>query len=251
MAFDPATFKRLFWSSLMLIGNICTRQQFKAKGVDNLFITHGADEGWRIKAGFPDMNASDAMRQVNNWMQGIHKYHPERSLPIALDVLVSLADSGSIVTHQDRQTAAHLAAKIAEFLQPPSQTPAARKGQQHQRVVDVASSYYASGHYGSAVHRAYEALIAAVKDKAGRPDLEGRDLMFQAFSEKTPILRISDDPAIQEGYKFLFAGAIGAIRNPHAHTSEESLSEEEAIEMLAVCSHLFRVLDSSARVQAS
>jgi uncharacterized protein (TIGR02391 family) len=249
MAFDPATFKQLFWSSLMLIGNICTRQQFKAKGVDNLFLTHGADEGWRIKAGFPDMNASDAMRQVNNWMQGIHQYHPERSLPIALDVLVSLADSGSIVTHQDRQAAAHLAAQIAEFLRPPVQAPA-RKGQ-HQRVVDAASSHYASGHYSSAVHRAYEALIVAVRDKAGRPDLDGRDLMFQAFNEQNPILHISDDPAIQEGYKFLFAGAIGAIRNPQAHTTEESLSQEEAIEMLTVCTHLFRVLESSTQVQCS
>jgi hypothetical protein len=73
--------------------------------------------------------------------------------------------------------------------------------------------------------------------------------MFQAFSETTPILHISDDPGVQAGYKFLFAGAIGAIRNPQAHTPEESLSEEDAIEMLAVCSHLFRVLDNSIAVQ--
>ena len=113
------------------------------------------------------------------------------------------------------------------------------------------SSHYASGHYSSAVHRAYEALIVAVRDKAGRPDLDGRDLMFQAFNEQNPILHISDDPAIQEGYKFLFAGAIGAIRNPQAHTTEESLSQEEAIEMLTVCTHLFRLLESSTQVQCS
>src|SRR5215207_7943771 len=98
MAVDPEKFKRLFWQSLMLIGNICTRRQSKTTGVDNLFLTHGAEEGWRMKASFPDIRASTAMLQVNNWMQGIHQYHPERTLPIARDVLVSLSASGSIVT---------------------------------------------------------------------------------------------------------------------------------------------------------
>lgn len=229
----------------MLIGNICDRQKFKVKGVDNLFLTHGAQHEWLIKAPFPDMYAGDAMRQVNNWMRGIVKYHPELALPIARDVLVSLSDSGSIVTHDDRKHAANLAAKIMALLQPPSQVPA-HPGQ-HPRVIAVAQSYWASRHFSSAVHRAYEALIAAVKDKAGRSDLDGRDLMFQAFNEDKPILVASENREEQKAYKFLFAGAIGAIRNPQAHTAGESLSEEEGIEMLTICSHLFRVLENSTK----
>ena len=190
MAKDPetfsATFQSLFWSSLMLIGHICTRQQFTAKGVNTLFLTHGAEDGWRVKAAFADMNASAAMRQVNNWMQGIHQYLPDRSLMIAHNVLVSLSEASSIVTSQDRQTATSLDAKILAFHHPPSQTPP-RTGQ-HQHVLAAAQSHWHSRHFSSAVHRAYEALLSAVKDKSGRHDLDGRDLIFHVFNEDKPML---------------------------------------------------------------
>jgi uncharacterized protein (TIGR02391 family) len=248
MQITPEEYKRLFWQTLMLIGNICSRQSFTTKGVNNLFTTHGAEEGWRIKASFPDIRASTAMLQVNNWMRGIHEYQPGRTLPIARDILASLADSGSIVAHQDRVTAARLVERIDQAM---GRIPKSGTSQQHQKVIDTAASLFASGHYSRAVQRAYEALMAAVREKAERPDLEGRNLMFQVFSEVTPILRISQDVAVQEGYKFLFAGAIGAIRNTQTHTAKENLSANEAVEMLTVCSYLFRVLDNATKVETS
>jgi uncharacterized protein (TIGR02391 family) len=246
MASDQQEYQRVFWNCLMLIGNICDRQKLTAKGVDSLFQAHGADERWLIDAPWPDMRGSAAMRHVSNWMRGIAQYHPDRVIPIARDVLTSLADSGSIVAHQDRETAAGLVTRINKLLGVLPDTPAYRL--YHQRVVDVASSYYASGHFASAVHRAFEALIQAVQIKSGRSDLSGRDLMFQVFSESKPLIRISENKDVQDNYKFLFAGAVGAIRNPQAHTADDLLTESEAIEMLTICSHLFRILDQSSKV---
>lgn len=242
--------KRLFYDSVFLIGGICCRANFTEVGVDNLFETHGAESGWVTDLPFPDIRASKVMIRVHNRMQGIAKYHPALALTVARDVLESLAGNGSIVSYQDRRYAANLVTKIEAYAGLQSSSPKASPTYVFdQRVIDAAQSRYYSGLYVDAVHRAFEALIEAVQAKAKRPDLEGRDLMFQVFSEKKPILKVSDKPAIQEGFMFLFSGAIGAIRNPHAHSSANSMPGIEAYEMLVVCSYLFRILDQAVKVE--
>lgn len=238
---------RVVWTSMMLIGNICKRESYSVDAVNQLFITHGADERWFVEAGFPDINAGKAMRQVHGWFTGIERYAPDSTLSIAYAILIDLASSSSIVAHQEKIAARSVIGRIQLLSGMPSSTQASQ--QQDQRVTDAAGSLFASRHYSSAVQRSYVALVNAVKDKADCPSRDGRDLMFHAFRATDPILRLSDEQAVQEGYMYLFAGAVGAIRNPASHTAAETLTAEEAVEMLTYCSLLFRFLDRSQKVR--
>lgn len=60
----------------------------------------------------------------------------------------------------------------------------------HPRVLEVAGSLAASGHYRQAVLDSFIALIVDVKKKSGL-GVDGVPLMMQAFSEKNPILKFA------------------------------------------------------------
>ena len=51
----------------------------------------------------------------------------------------------------------------------------------------------------------------------------------------------------QEGFKFLFMGMMGALRNPGGHGQSPNYSEEESYEALAFLSFLSRRLDVAER----
>lgn len=106
--------------------------------------------------------------------------------------------------------------------------------------------------YASSLARgeAFKALSSRVKEITGS-ELDGRDLMAQAFRPNSPLLLLASaggsrtSENIQTGYQFLFMGAMAAIRNPHAHEPAEDLIENEALEGLAFASFLMRRLDDA------
>lgn len=120
----------------------------------------------------------------------------------------------------------------------------------HDRVVKTAKGRCEAGHYADAVEASLKELNSAVKalvKKTTGKELDGADLMHQAFSPKNPIIVLDDlgtesGRNQQMGYMEIFAGAITGIRNPKAHENV-TITKERAIHHLFLASLLFSRLD--------
>lgn len=125
----------------------------------------------------------------------------------------------------------------------------ARLAALHPQVLDVAEQYVLSEHYGAAVFEAAKAMTNRVKTMTGRAE-DGTPLMQQVFSTDSPDLILGDlvsqsGRSTQEGFRFIFAGAVQAIRNPSAHEPFEALDLNQALEYLGLISLLMRKLDNA------
>lgn len=128
--------------------------------------------------------------------------------------------------------------------------------QLHPLVKEVSASLYRDGHYAQAILEAFKAVNSHVKTKTRRPDLDGRDLMAKAFRKEAPILRLTplatqSDMDEQEGFMFLFMGAMAGIRNPKAHDNVSQPDQHRALEYLALASLLCRRVDESTLEEAA
>lgn len=124
--------------------------------------------------------------------------------------------------------------------------------QLHPLVKEVSGALYRNGHYAQAILEAFKAVNNLVKEKARRPDLDGRDLMAKVFRKEAPTLKLTplatpSDRDEQEGFMFLFMGAMAGIRNPKAHDNVSQPDQHRALEYLALASLLCRRVDESTR----
>ena len=141
-------------------------------------------------------------------------------------------------------------AKVRENALPlPPPPPVIDEIRLHSRVRAVSTQLFKDKHYRQAILQACLALNEAVQQRSGRSDLDGVSLMNHVFSLKTPILQFSGHPDEQQGYMWLFSGMTMAIRNPRAHKvgEEEDLDANDALELLALISALFRALDGALK----
>lgn len=72
--------------------------------------------------------------------------------------------------------------------------------------------------------------------------------MAKAFSERNPIIKLNplktqSDMDEQEGFRFLYQGAMKGIRNPKGHDTVKLKDKNKALEYLAFISLLFRRVD--------
>jgi uncharacterized protein (TIGR02391 family) len=123
----------------------------------------------------------------------------------------------------------------------------------HELVVEAAGHLFRQGHYDEAVERGFKKLASRVKKMTKRRDVDGVELMNQAFSVDRPILRLNPlqnkfDRGEQVGWMNLFAGAMGALRNPVAH--DTPLTQQEALDRLTIISLLNFRLDAAKRSRA-
>ncbi|MCL5958663.1 MAG: TIGR02391 family protein [Chloroflexi bacterium] len=121
----------------------------------------------------------------------------------------------------------------------------------HPEVAGKCMKQYENGDYEEAVLNASKALIQLLKDKSGRYDLDGDDLVNQVFSEKKPVLVFGDLGSktwrdYHLGMTYLFKGAVAAIRNPRAHSFVGD-SAEEALEYIGLLSLLAKRLDEARK----
>ena len=77
-------------------------------------------------------------------------------------------------------------------------------------------------------------------------------MMMAVFERAKPILRINagktqSDGDEQDGYKFIFAGAMLGIRNPRSHLHDVNDEAAVAIEMLVLANHLMRVTERAVK----
>lgn len=91
----------------------------------------------------------------------------------------------------------------------------------HPSVAGVALELFDDGHYSQATFEAYKLLDKTVHTLSGVNE-SGFKLMMAAFAEGSPKIKLTDLSSQSEideqvGYKFIFAGAMSAIRNPRGH----------------------------------
>lgn len=119
-------------------------------------------------------------------------------------------------------------------------------------ALSSARSNFALGDYETASFAAMKAVEVEVRRVAGLPnELLGVNLMRKAFSPKEGALR---DPEAEGGEQQatadLFAGAIGAYKNPASHRAVQFDDPVEAAEVIQLADLLLRIVQrAEARLQ--
>ena len=222
------------------IATICKRS-YQLFGIDELFIRSGCESHWYVPPFAPDPR-SDRMNQVLGWLDSILVYAPSQEIAIVQTVCEHMLAKPSI-TDAVRST---IRAWLGLLSQPvPATDNPLDRYDLHPTVRRVAGPLVAGKHLNQALLNVCIALNNAVQDVAVQPTLDGSALMQRVFSPNNPILRCAQDTTEQQGWMFLFTGAIMAIRNPRAHRLLDDLTETEAMEWLIFLSALFRALDTA------
>jgi uncharacterized protein (TIGR02391 family) len=118
----------------------------------------------------------------------------------------------------------------------------------HPRIEKVSKELFDDGHYAQATFEAFKLLDNEVQHVAKSGD-SGTKLMMGVFGGVSPTIRLTrmtsaSEKDEQEGYKFLFAGSMLAIRNPRGHTVGLADSLGECLDHLTLASLLLRRLEA-------
>jgi uncharacterized protein (TIGR02391 family) len=117
----------------------------------------------------------------------------------------------------------------------------------HPRIADKAYAALQRGDYVTAARDAFTDVEIYVREVAGLTlDDIGTDLMRTAFNEKSG--RLSDQSlpkAERESFAHLFAGAIGAFKNPHSHRAVTMDDLREAQRQVLLATHLLCIVDAA------
>jgi uncharacterized protein (TIGR02391 family) len=126
----------------------------------------------------------------------------------------------------------------------------------HPRILAAAQDLFLNKHYPEAIGRAAKELNRMVRDRAGRVRDDGVAMMHQIFSDtegnadRLVVGSLDEDwqRDRQYGLKFMMAGCQAGIANVDKHGELLVQSELEALECLAVVSHLARQVDRTIRI---
>lgn len=123
----------------------------------------------------------------------------------------------------------------------------------HHRIETKARIQFAIGAYGSAVFEAFKDLEVRVRTACGYSNnVVGDSLMRQAFSpDKGPLRDPKLVPGEQRAIMELFAGGIGAFKNPLSHRAVDFDDPTIAAEQLLFADLLHRMLDSFIDVDSA
>ena len=122
----------------------------------------------------------------------------------------------------------------------------------HPDIQRVSEKLYRDGSYAEAACNAFIEINARVKklyqmlcpDDVNPPD--GQTLMNKVFADKEPVIETADRSTqtgkdIHTGTRFLFAGAMAALRNPKSHENN-TIEKDDAMRRLIFASMLmFRI----------
>jgi uncharacterized protein (TIGR02391 family) len=119
----------------------------------------------------------------------------------------------------------------------------------HPKIRQVASKYLDSNLMSVAVFEALKTISVRVKEMSGL-DIDGYDLMAKSFRDDNPPIELDDltsqsGKSVHAGFRYLFMGAVLALRNPDAHQVFADMSDEEGFEELGLASMLMRRLDGA------
>jgi len=113
---------------------------------------------------------------------------------------------------------------------------------------------FINGHYQDAVLEAFKYLNNYVKLRVRSTAADGASLMKEAFSAKSPILKLNDlltesDKDEQLGYMEIFSGAMTGVRNPRAHENDFDNDPFIAVRLLGLADHLLQRAQQAKRAK--
>lgn len=121
----------------------------------------------------------------------------------------------------------------------------------HPALGESARPDFERGAYGPAVRAATHAVEVAVREAAHfGQDRYGVQMMRDAFKPGGPLAAAEDSKPEQEGVMSLFAGLIGALKNPSSHRVVEYESPIEAVDAIHLADMLLRIVERAAKRQA-
>ena len=119
------------------------------------------------------------------------------------------------------------------------------RSQLHPKLSAKVWPAYLRGDYETAVFQAFKEVEVNVRNAAKLDPLDvGIDLMRKAFNPAGGPLTDSSVPKPErEAVAHLFAGAIGAYKNPSSHRNVDLDDATVAMELIVFASHLLRIVD--------
>ncbi|MFL5799325.1 MAG: TIGR02391 family protein [Actinomycetota bacterium] len=121
-------------------------------------------------------------------------------------------------------------------------------------LVAVARSLFEDGYYALSVEEATKFVNNLVKNRSGS-GLDGAKLMSEVFLKEKPLLRVNDLKTQskldqQKGYGLILQGTMIGVRNPRAHEHAYLDEPHNALEILALCNHVVRVIRKATRTRS-
>lgn len=105
---------------------------------------------------------------------------------------------------------------------------------------------FVRGDYDTSIFQAFKEVEIRIRRLTGLPsDMVGVDLARKAFDpQKGPLSDKSVVSAEREAISHLFAGALGAFKNPASHRDVDLDNPAEVAELIFFANYLLRVLES-------
>jgi uncharacterized protein (TIGR02391 family) len=122
----------------------------------------------------------------------------------------------------------------------------------HPDVDKIIRKLFDDGHYSQATFEAFKFVDKRVQ-KLAKSRETGYKLMMKAFSDTSPKIKLTDlsntsETDEQQGYKFIFSGAVLAIRNPRGHEVSLPETPDQCLDHVSLASLLIRRLDNIKNV---
>jgi uncharacterized protein (TIGR02391 family) len=122
----------------------------------------------------------------------------------------------------------------------------------HPKLPPKVKELFDDGHFAEATSHAFKFLDKRVEKLSGLSDT-GFSLMMEAFDYKKPKIQLTplsnqSEKDEQEGYRFVFAGSMRAIRNPRAHEFSVVDGPDTCLDHLSFVSLLLRRLEQSGHL---
>lgn len=119
----------------------------------------------------------------------------------------------------------------------------------HPNLPAKVRTLFDDGYYAEATFEAYKYVDKIVQTLSSVNET-GMKLMMKAFDEASPILKLTalssaSEIDEQKGFRFLFAGAVMAVRNPRGHEVNMQDDPDTCLDHLALASLLLRRLEQS------
>ena len=125
----------------------------------------------------------------------------------------------------------------------------------HQLVFSYCNAELLANNYFHSVLESSKGLVKRIQDIAG-VTYDGQNLIEKVFKDEDPILIVNNFQSKSEkdehrGFRNLLIGIVAMFRNPASHELkvEWNMSEQDALDILAMISYCHRRLDNAQKIR--